>query len=297
MDAVETLRRFNRSYTQRIGVLEASYLGTGRALGPSRVLFEIGTGGARVADLRRRLGLDSGYLSRLLRGLEGEGLVAVERDADDGRQRIARLTGAGRRVWARLDDRSDRKARRMIEPLSERQRADLADALARAERLLRAASVEFVVADPRGHDARRALASYFAELDARFDDGFDQGAGGTASDAAEMSPPNGAFVLAFEQGIAVGCGGLQRIDEHTAEIKRMWIDPAWRGLGLGPRLLERLEIEARVRGHRRTVLDTNEVLLEAVAMYERAGYHRIGRYNDNPYAHHWFTKDLDGGPS
>ena len=77
MDAVPVLRRFNRSYTQRIGVLGESYLDTGRPLGASRVLFEVGADGARVAELRRRLGLDSGYLSRLLRQLEQEGLVTV----------------------------------------------------------------------------------------------------------------------------------------------------------------------------------------------------------------------------
>src|SRR5436189_4598620 len=99
MDEVATLRRFNRCYTQRVGVLDESYLDSGRPLGPSRLLFEVGSAGARVADLRRRLGLDSGYLSRLLRQLEQEGLVAVGPDPHDGRQRIVTLSVAGRREW------------------------------------------------------------------------------------------------------------------------------------------------------------------------------------------------------
>lgn len=291
MDEVATLRTFNRCYTQRIGVLAESYLGTGRALGPSRLLFEIGADGARVVDLRRRLGLDSGYLSRLLRQLEQENLVTLSADPGDGRQRIVRLSPAGRGEWRRLDRRSDDVARHLVEPLSARQRAELASALATAERLLRAATVDTDLVDPRSPAAQSALARYFGELDERFRSGFDPGAGG-AADIAAMRSPDGAFVLMRSDQATVGCGGLQRIDDATGEIKRMWIDPDWRGLGLGGRLLTQLEAVARELGRTRVVLDTNESLVEAIAMYERAGYQQIERYSDNPYAHHWFAKDL-----
>lgn len=291
MDEVATLRTFNRCYTQRIGVLAESYLGTGRALGPSRLLFEIGADGARVVDLRRRLGLDSGYLSRLLRQLEQENLVTLSADPGDGRQRIVRLSPAGRGEWRRLDRRSDDVARHLVEPLSARQRAELASALATAERLLRAATVDTDLVDPRSPAAQSALARYFGELDERFRSGFDPGAGG-AADIAAMRSPDGAFVLMRSDQATVGCGGLQRIDDATGEIKRMWIDPDWRGLGLGGRLLTQLEAVARELGRTRVVLDTNETLVEAIAMYERAGYQQIERYSDNPYAHHWFAKDL-----
>jgi DNA-binding MarR family transcriptional regulator/GNAT superfamily N-acetyltransferase len=291
VEDVATLRRFNRSYTQRIGVLAESYLGAGRPLGPSRLLFEIGADGARVSELRRRLGLDSGYLSRLLRQLEQDGLATVAADPADGRQRIARLTPAGRREWRRLDRRSEDAARRLIERLSTHQRAELSDALVTADRLLRAATVEFDVVDPRSPSARHALAQYFDELHARFPTGFDPGAADAAGDAA-MRPPVGAFLVMRSDGSTVGCGGLQRIDEHTGEIKRMWIDPDWRGLGLGRRLLGRLEDEATHLGRTRVVLDTNASLTEAIAMYGGAGYQPIDRYNENPYAQHWFAKDL-----
>jgi GNAT superfamily N-acetyltransferase len=89
----------------------------------------------------------------------------------------------------------------------------------------------------------------------------------------------------------IGCGGVQRIDDRTGEIKRMWIHPGWRGLGLGRRLLARLEDVGRALGRSRAILDTNETLREAVAMYERAGSRTIERDNDNLYAHHWFAKD------
>src|SRR3954447_25306779 len=91
-----TLRRFNRTYTQRIGVLAESFLGMGRPLGPSRLLFEIGDGGAGVRELRDRLGLDAGYLSRLLRSLEADSLVDVRPDVDDLRRRRVSLTRRGR---------------------------------------------------------------------------------------------------------------------------------------------------------------------------------------------------------
>src|SRR5436190_24341169 len=124
------LRRFNRTYTQRIGALDDSFLGTGRPLGPSRLLFEIGSGGddgATVRELRERLGLDSGYLSRLLRSLEADGLVAVGPDATDRRRRRVRLTRRGRTARRRLDERSEDLARSLVAPLSERQRERLTE--------------------------------------------------------------------------------------------------------------------------------------------------------------------------
>jgi DNA-binding MarR family transcriptional regulator/GNAT superfamily N-acetyltransferase len=295
VDEVAALRRFNRSYTQRIGVLADSYLDTGRPLGPSRLLFEIGSSGAgaRVADLRRRLGLDSGYLSRLLRRLERESLVTVDRDAVDGRQRVVRLSPAGRREWRRLDRRSQTLARRLVTPLTDRQRTELAAALATADRLLRAATVGFDTVDPGSPAARYALERYFAELDDRFPSGFDPGDHRAAdSEAAALRPPGGAFLVVRSDDAVVGCGGVLRVDDETAEVKRMWVDPEWRGLGLGRRLLAKLEAVARDLGYARVVLDTNETLLEAIAMYERAGYRSIARYNDNPYAQRWFAKDM-----
>ena len=295
MDA-STLRSFNRSYSRRVGVLSDSYLDTGRPLGPSRLLFEIGrrVEGVTVLELRTTLGLDSGYVSRLLRQLEGEQLIEVAPDPADRRQRRVRLTERGSVEWARLDERSEAFARRILEPLTPSQRAELDAALATAERLLRTATVTFDVVDPASPDAQHAMTSYFAELDARFPTGFEPG-DALHVDALAMRPPQGAFVVVRSDMEAIGCGGLQRIDDETSEIKRMWIHPQWRGLALGSRLLRHLEQLARELGRRRVVLDTNGSLREAISMYESTGYARIQRYNDNPYAQHWFEKDL--GPS
>jgi DNA-binding MarR family transcriptional regulator/GNAT superfamily N-acetyltransferase len=290
MESTAVLRRFNRSYTQRIGALDESFMGLGLPLGSARLLFEIGAEEKpTVQRLRARLGLDSGYLSRLLRSLEERDLVAVEPDPADRRRRLVRLTARGRRTRTKLDDRSEELAARLVAPLSDRQRARLSEALATADLLVRAATVDLEQVDPTDPDARTAVERYFAELDRRFDTGFDPGEG---DDPELYRPPRGTFVVARSDGDPVACGAVQPIDERTAEIKRMWVHDDWRGAGLGARMLRRLEDDARSSGYDVVRLDTNSALTEAIAMYERAGYHHIGRYNDNPYARAWFEKGL-----
>ena len=153
------------------------------------------------------------------------------------------------------------------------------------------ADVTFSITDPASAVARDLLGRYFDELDQRFDGGFD------ASDAFDeadttLQAPNGVFVVALHGDEPMGCGGVVFMDEHSGEIKRMWISPASRGLGLGKRLLAHLELLAADAGRMRVVLDTNSSLTQAIAMYEAAGYTAIERYNDNPYAQRWFEKHL-----
>ncbi len=291
MHAVEVLRRFNRSHARRIGVLDDSFLGTGRPLGESRVLFEIGLRGVSVYELRRRLDLDSGYLSRMLRRLEHAGLVEITVDPEDRRRRIVKLTTVGRTEWRILDERSNDAAQQLLAPLPGRRRDELAAVLARADRLLRAATLTFDAVDPRAPAARWSMQQYFAELDRRFPAGFDPGDALDAG-ADAMRPPAGAFLVAADDGEPVACGGVQPIDAVTAEIKRMWVHPDWRSAGLGRRMLEHLERVVGERGYARVVLDTDDTLTEAIALYERAGYVAIVRYNDNPYARRWFEKLL-----
>lgn len=281
MTAVETVRRFNRTYTRRIGALDESFLGLGLPLGAARLMWEVGEG-AGVAALRERLGLDSGYLSRLLRDLEARGLATTTPDPADRRRRTVVLTAEGTALRRRLDDRSDDLAARLVAPLTQRQRDRLAEALATADLLVRAATVDLREVDPTGGPAREAMGRYFAELDARLPGGFDAG---------DPAPPD-TFTLATSDGVAVACGGVQQIAPATDEIKRMWVDPGWRGAGLGARLLRHLEDVARRRGAGVVRLDTHGTLEEAIAMYERSGYHRIERYNDNLYAEVFFEKSL-----
>ena len=137
-----------------------------------------------------------------------------------------------------------------------------------------------------------AVERYVAELSERFPAGFDPGLPSAEEATATFAPPNGRFLLATRGTETVGCGGVQYLDETTAEVKRMWVSAGARGTGLGKRLLSRLEDAARADGRARVVLDTNETLAEALSLYRSAGYVDIDRYNDNPYATHFFAKDL-----
>jgi DNA-binding MarR family transcriptional regulator/GNAT superfamily N-acetyltransferase len=293
MRDTDVVRRFNRTYTQRIGALDESFLGLGLPLGLARLVFEVGStpGGTTARDLRARLGLDSGHLARQLRSLEERRLVEVHHDPGDRRRRLVTLTPSGRTLLRRLDQRSEQLAARLVEPLTSRQRERLTEALATADLLVRAATVELTEVDPRSPVARAAVAQYFAELDARFPGGFDVAAA-EADDRADPDLHATRFLVAASDGTTVACGGVREIAPRVGEIKRMWVHDGWRGAGLGARLLRRLEEVSAEMGHRTVRLDTNGTLTEAIAMYERAGYRAIERYNDNPYAQAFFQKRL-----
>ena len=289
---IEQVRRFNRLVTKRIGVLEDSYLSRGRPLGEARVLFEIGlSGDTGLQGLRERLRLDSGYLSRLIRSLEGQGAIMLSRDEADARARLARLTPKGEAEFEAYDRLSDQLASGLLEPLNPSQRTRLVAAMAEVERLLRASSVTVELEPAGGADARWCLSEYYAELARRFDTGFDPSAGNNF-DPAETTPPKGWFLIARLDGEPVGCGALKRLDGATGEIKRVWTSPAVRGMGVASRIMDRLEAQAAEVGFDTVCLDTNKTLIEAHTLYRKLGYHEIAAYNDNPYAHHWFEKAL-----
>jgi GNAT superfamily N-acetyltransferase len=159
------------------------------------------------------------------------------------------------------------------------------------ERLLRAASIEVGAQSPDSADARRCLDAYFQELEARFERGFDASADHSAP-AGAMTPPSGLFVIARLDGEAVGCGGFKRVGKTTGEIKRVWTAPSARGLGIARRVVRTLEAAAREVGLKTLRLDTNRALTEAHALYRKEGYREIARFDDNPYADHWFEKQL-----
>ncbi len=285
------VRSFNRTVTERVGALQEEYLAAGRPLGASRVLWEIGPDGCDVRSIRQRLNLDSGYLSRLLRRLEGEGLVRLEADPADQRARRARLTAAGRRERARLDRRSDTLAGSLLDPLTPAHREQLVDAMATVERLLTAGLVVIEPADPSGPAATSCLCAYFAELDARFDTGFDPGAS-LPADAGELVPPAGLLLIAWLRGEPVGCGALKLHAGEPAELKRMWVAPQARGLGAGRRILAALEEQALAHGADEVRLETNRTLTEAISLYRHQGYQEVPAFNAERYAHHWFAKRL-----
>jgi len=293
-DQIDRIRRFNRVVTQRTGALSESYLGQGRPLGQARLLFEIAADGSDIASLRESLELDSGYASRLLKSLEADGLVAIRRDGGDKRRRLVTLTAKGSAERAAYDALSDGLAQSLLDTLGPSQRQRLVNAMAEVETLLNASSVTIAAEPEDSSDAQRCVASYFEELDKRFESGFDPSNGGYAGKPAATHSA-GTFLVARLHGHAIGCGALKQLDASTGEIKRMWVAPEARGLGVAGRLLAALEAEACAFGLSRVVLDTNRTLLEAQAMYRKAGFRDIERYNENSYADFFFEKRLDGG--
>jgi DNA-binding MarR family transcriptional regulator len=153
-DQVRRVRSFNRTVSQRIGALQNNFLNRGRPLGEARLLYEIGRDGAEVRNLRARLELDSGYVSRLLRSLERQGLVKARPAANDGRVRRVKLTRKGLREASELDRRSDAFARSVLAPLGAAQRDRLIAAMAEIERLMRASAVQIKPEAPDSADAR-----------------------------------------------------------------------------------------------------------------------------------------------
>jgi DNA-binding MarR family transcriptional regulator/ribosomal protein S18 acetylase RimI-like enzyme len=293
---VSQVRRFNRLVTQRIGALDERYLGHDRSLGESRVLHEIGPAGADLRDLRARLDLDSGYLSRLIRSLTDKGLVEVGPLPEDRRVRRAMLTPAGLAEYRAQDRLSDEMAAALLRPLSERQRARLLAGMAEVEAMLRAAGVRIEAVHPAEPRARWCVARYFADLGRRFEHGFDPGSSLPLPDE-EMVPPQGVFLAASLDGEPVACGGVKTIAPGTGYLKRMWVAETARGLGLGRRMLEALEAHARTLGFTRLQLETNRALTEAITLYRSSGYREVAPFNHEPYAHHWFEKDLEDHPA
>jgi DNA-binding MarR family transcriptional regulator len=277
--------------TQRVGALEVDYLRRGRPLAQARLIFEISADGVDVLDLRSRLGLDSGYLSRLLQSLKMQGLIALAKGDGDGRRRRVSLTRKGGAERAAYDRLSDSLAASMLGPLDASEQSRLLAAMGEVERLIRAASIKVAAEAADSADARLCLDAYFRELAARFETGFDVAADDSAR-VKDMTPPSGLFVIARLDGDAVGCGGFKRIDKTTGEIKRVWTAPPARGLGVARRVLRTLEAAAREKGLKSLRLDTNRALTEAHALYRSEGYREIARFSDNPYADHWFEKRL-----
>ena len=190
------VRRFNRILTQHVGALEDSYLQRGRPLGQARLLHEIGPDGTEVRLLRERLELDSGYVSRLLRSLEAQGLVRTETETrSDGRVRRVVLTLEGSAERATYDALSNGLAWSFLEPLDPAQRHRLVSSMAEVERLLRAGAVDVRPEAPDSAAAQWCLDRYLAELAARFDEGFDPARSNSAT-IEEMTPPAGFFVVA-----------------------------------------------------------------------------------------------------
>lgn len=290
-DPIQCVRRFSRIITRRIGILTDDYLGRGRPWAESRLMFEIGPRGADVKQLRERLELDSGYLSRLLRSLEGQKLVKLRASDADARVRRVALTRKGLGEWQVMETRSDAIAQGLLQPLDPDQQQKLLYAMAEVERILGAGSITIEPADPKSSDAKACVEAYVQELGARIKTGFDATRGPSAA-PRDFVPPAGVFLLARLEGAAVGCIGLKVLEPEVGEVKRMWVDPEVRGMSIARRLLAAIEAHAIEMGLHTLRLDTNASQVEAARLYARTGFKEIAPYNDNPYADLWFEKQI-----
>lgn len=288
-DPISRVRRFNRVVTAQVGALDTSFLGRGRPLGAARVLNAIGQGQSDVQAIRATLDLDSGLMSRLLRSLEEEGLIETLAHPQDARRRVARLTPAGRAEFEAYEQLSNEQAARFLgrhaRPEELLRAMDLvASALGRAQLALEEM-------DPRSAPAVYCLTEYYAELARRFDAGFDV-ALSCDPQADDMIRPRGVFLVAMSERLPIGCVGLKGNGGEVAEIKRLWVAPSARGLGLAHRLMAGAEAVARELAIKVLRLDTNKALPEAQKLYRSTGWQEIPRFNDDPYPDTFFEKRI-----
>ncbi|MBW6435747.1 GNAT family N-acetyltransferase [Actinoplanes hulinensis] len=277
-EQIERVRDFNRYYNQRFSALADRFLGHEWPLGQARLLFEVGIR-SDLHDLCARLGQDRDHVRQQLGALAVQGLVVLG-------DRSAALTDAGLAKRAELDRRADAGIAALLGELTGGQRHRLLAAQDEIRRVLRAAAVVVEAVPPDLPAARDCLSRYAAELDVTFPEGFD------ADVLTRPEEVTGTQLLAVELGRPVGCGLWLRLGPGVAEIRHLWVAPEARGLGLGRKLLSRLEVDAANNGIDTVRLGTHPLLTEALALYRSAGYDDIGGYSDNAYNQLAFEKVL-----
>jgi DNA-binding MarR family transcriptional regulator/GNAT superfamily N-acetyltransferase len=274
---IAAVRRFGRFYTQRIQALREAYLDTRFSLAESRVLYELAMREAVTATtLGRDLGLDSGYLSRIVRRFEAEGLLARERSEGDGRTQMLRLTAQGRAAFAPLDARQDALVAEMLAGLADTAAAEAVVAMRRIETLLggepsRGWLLRGLRPGDLGWIVSRHGALYAQEYG--WNQEFEILVARIIAEAMETFDPRceGAWI-AERDGVPVGSVFLVRVDDETAKLRILLVEPSARGLGIGGRLVEECTDFARRVGYRRITLWTHSVLEGARRLYARAGY-------------------------
>lgn len=288
--ATARIRRFNRAVTREVGALDTSYLGRGRPLGAARVLHLCSAEGTDVAQIREALALDSGLLSRLLRGLESEGLVETRTDPADRRRRVACLTPRGQAERAEYERLNEDLAASLLSR-APRLRDEILAAVDLIANILNADQIRIARADPDDPEVISALSAYAAYLTATIPEEGPNPIPLPLPDAASFRPPQGVILLARSDGLTLGTVSLRTLSPGLGEVKRLYIAPSARGLGLARRLMRAIEDEARSLGLRRLNLDTNGTLTRALALYRSEGWQPCEPYSGFP-ATHWFTKAL-----
>jgi DNA-binding MarR family transcriptional regulator/predicted N-acetyltransferase YhbS len=305
---VEAVRRFNRLYTRRIGVLREGLLGSPFSLTEVRVLYELAhREGLAATDLVRELGLDPGYLSRILRAFQRRGFLARRPATHDRRRSVLTLKPAGRRALAPLEERSRAEAAALLAPLAPADQALLQDALATVERLLGAPDAaprnpaDVVLRDLRPGDAGW-VAHRHGVLYARewgYDQRFEAVVARIMSDFVLHFDPTGERCWIAEwQGSVVGSVVLVRQTRTIAKLRVLLVEPGARGLGVGRRLVAECVRFAREAGYRKITLWTHQSLRAARHLYEEAGFRCVGATRSHSFGQDLVdeTWELDLGP-
>ncbi|OBK78660.1 helix-turn-helix domain-containing GNAT family N-acetyltransferase [Mycobacterium sp. 1274761.0] len=296
LSTVTEVRGFNRFYTRVLGLLQPKLAGSDFGLTEARVLFELAQSGqTAVADLRRVLDVDAGYLSRILSRFIADGLVERRPSQDDARRRLVSLTEAGNAAFATLDTLQADAIDQLVAPLDTDQRSQLVTAMGRIRRMLddKHAPSGLVLRAPEPGDlgwvVERHGARYAAEYG--WDVKFEALVARVVADFADRrdTPPQAAWIAELD-GERVGCVFCTAADEPgTAQLRLLLVEPQARGAGVGTRLVDECLRFARRSGYGRIVLWTNDVLTAARRIYERAGF-RLDRREP----HNSFGADLVG---
>jgi DNA-binding MarR family transcriptional regulator/N-acetylglutamate synthase-like GNAT family acetyltransferase len=293
---IAAVRRFTRFYTQRIGVLQEGLLRTRFSLTEGRVLYELANRAQPTAsELARDLGLDAGYLSRILRGFERQGLLRRAAAKSDGRASLLSITDKGRKAFAPLNARSREEIGAMLRPLPASEQASLVDAMGAVERLLGAKAesrAPYVLRPPAPGDMGWVVSRHGALYAQEY--GFDE------TFEALVAEIVARFVQSFDarrercwiaekDGDNVGAVFVVGKSATVAQLRLLLVEPKARGLGIGARLVDETLRFARQAGYRRIVLWTQSNLAAARAIYQKAGF-RLARSE----RHHSFGHDLVG---
>jgi DNA-binding MarR family transcriptional regulator/GNAT superfamily N-acetyltransferase len=293
---VDGVRGFNRFYTRVLGLLQPDLAGSAFGLTEARVLFELAhREDVAVSELRRDLDLDAGYLSRILSGFTASGLVVREKSAADGRRQTIRLTAEGRRAFDDLDRLQAGAIDSLLAPLDDGQRAQLVGLMGQIRRMLSRdpQRTGLVLRPPAPGDLGWVIERHGARYAAEYgwDSTFEALVARIVADFAERGDtPREAAWIAELDGDRVGCVFCTAADaEDTAQLRLLLVEPSARGAGVGTRLVDECLRFARRSGYTRITLWTNDVLVAARRIYERAGFRC-----DRREPHHSFGRDLVG---
>jgi DNA-binding MarR family transcriptional regulator/GNAT superfamily N-acetyltransferase len=290
-DQVSAVRQFNRFYTAKLGLLRRRHLDGDFSLTEARILYEIGASSRMTAsDLRRILELDAGYISRLLSALTRRKLVRQSTSSADAREKLLTLTTTGMKAAAQLDQQSTTQIEKMFGHLTAADRESMVASLVHVRSILAVApkpQVRIELIRSSSDEALAILHEYYEAVHVMQRD--------TPAGIQKMlKAPDSGMWLAFLGDEVVGCVVLRKLDSmsHAAECKRLYVRPAARGNRVADMLLDAMEAFARSKHVKWIYLDTYDDLKTAIALYERRGYQRCERYNDNPQATLFMRKRL-----